>query len=89
MQKPKRKTSLDDDDNLDDLLHQREKEMEEKLKLEAERLLEKFGDCDFDDIDAILETCDQNTEEKKNTELEDLDDDALDDIIASVVTKKQ
>jgi hypothetical protein len=89
MSKPGHKRALDDDDDLDDLLAERERENEKKLRLEAERLLEKFEDCDFEDIDAILGGDDQNQDEKKYDALEDLDDDALDDIIASVVTKKQ
>jgi hypothetical protein len=58
------------------------------MNLEAARLAEKFADFDFDDIDAILESHDRDQEEKKVGKMEELDDDQLDNIIASVVSKK-
>lgn len=86
LSKPKQKGGLDDDDQLDDLINEKQNAMDAEIRREAERLAEKFDELDFDDIDTILESVDQKGKETDN--LEELDDDQIDAMIAKMQEEK-
>ena len=90
LSKPKKYSIQDEEDELDDLLNEKQAAIDEQIRKEAERLAAKFEDCDFADIDAILETKAEQEEQKGVAgEIEKLDDDQLDDIISSLMEKKK
>lgn len=52
--KPKYRAGGEEEDELDDLINEKQSAIDADIRREAERLAEKFDELDFDDIDAIL-----------------------------------